>query len=121
MDLKSSHEASIDIILDEKCQSIAKNQSIFVINAGTVTQIQDQEEAAAGIKGAKACAIHSRHEVVKQNRILPDGINPYLLEGPVLKINAVPAAEDLGVPGALKKPVHPQTAVGAGRQPRFGE
>lgn len=57
MQPESSHKASINIILDEECQSATENQSVFVKNTRTVTQIQDQEEISAGIKGAKAFAL----------------------------------------------------------------
>jgi hypothetical protein len=79
-----------------------------------VAHVEDQQVSSARVEGLKVCADQGGPQVVKQNRILTDRVDADLLQRTILKINAVPAAENFRPLIALKVVVDGKTAVVAG-------
>ena len=111
--LKFLHEFPVDIVFDNKRRSSAEFQPALFKNTGCATQVEDQQVVAARVEGHEFTPVQLRQKVVEQNRILADRIDTHLVQGLVLKVDAVAATEDAGMLGALQKAVDPQAAVGS--------
>jgi hypothetical protein len=101
----------VDIIFGDERRPPAEFQPAFLQDADPAAQVEDQQIVAPRVKGHQVAAVQPGRDVVEQHRVLANGVNPHLVQGLVLEVNAVAAAEDVGMLGALQKAVDSQTAV----------
>ena len=119
--LKFSHEFSVDIIFENKCQAAMPNPVFPPENSPTVAQIKDEQVVVLGMKSYKVLPFQERQEVVKQDGVLAHGIHPDLIKGPGLEAYAVATAKNIGVVEGMQILIDQHATVGAGGQPRIGE
>jgi hypothetical protein len=111
--LKLLHEPPVNVVLDDKGRPAAEFQPAFFQHADPAAKVEDQQIVATRFEGPQVAAVQLRDDVVEQHGILANGVDAYLVQGGILEVDAVAAAENLGILHALQEAVDLQTAVGA--------
>ena len=79
--LKTTHEFAIDVIFSDEGYSTAESQPVLVEDSVAVAKIEYQQVGASMLKALQAGMLQGGHQVMVENRVLANGVNPHLVQG----------------------------------------
>jgi len=103
--LEPLHKLPVNVILYLKGSSPIQGQPLLFENPGGIAEVEDNEIIASWVKGHERPSVKACHKVVIQYWIFPHRIDTDLVQGPLLKMDAVTSAKNLRKGSALEKGV----------------
>lgn len=110
---KLFHEVPIDEILDPKSRSAVEDELVSPKYSGIVPQIVDLQITSSGLKRTQACPFQCSHQIFKQDRILPHGVDPDFIQRLFEEKNGISSSKDFRKIRMLQERIHAQAAVGS--------